>query len=75
MFGLVEQQLGLQQLELEADRPQILAKQEFGVLERELVGGLSVCGIEGTCSAARASTLELRENALGRYWLESCAAA
>ena len=38
MFGLVEQQLGLQQLELEADRPQILAQQELGVLERELVG-------------------------------------
>ena len=33
-----EQQLGLQQLELEADRPQILAQQELAVLERQLVG-------------------------------------
>ena len=35
---LVEQQLGLQQLELEADRPQILAQQEVHVLEGEAIG-------------------------------------
>ena len=37
---LVEQQLGLQQLELEADRPQILAQQEVHVLEGEPIGGM-----------------------------------
>ena len=37
---LVEQQLGLQQFELEADRPQILAQQEIHVLEGEPIGGI-----------------------------------
>ena len=36
--GFVEQQLGFQQLELEPDRPQILAQQELGVLEGEFIG-------------------------------------
>ena len=36
---LLQQQFGLQQLELEAHRAQILAQQEIGVLKGELVGG------------------------------------
>ncbi len=34
----IEQQIGLQQLQLEADRPKVIPKQELTVLERELVG-------------------------------------
>ena len=39
--GFVEQQLRLQQLELEADRAQILAQQEIHVLEGEPIGGVA----------------------------------
>ena len=66
---LVHQQLGLQQLELEADRAQIGPKQEVGVLEGELVGlafglrrGRHMLG--GACVGRG-----FRENALGRFWV------
>ena len=36
--GLVEEQLGLEQLELKADRAKVRAEQEVGVLEGELIG-------------------------------------
>ena len=36
-FRFFEKQFGLQKLELEADRPQILAQQEIAVLEGQLV--------------------------------------
>ena len=35
---LVEQHLGLEQLELEAHRPQLVAQQEIGVAERQAIG-------------------------------------
>ena len=35
--GLVHQQFGLEQFKLEANRAEVLAKQELGVLERELI--------------------------------------
>ena len=64
---LVEQQLGLQQFELEAHRPQVRAKQELGVLEGEPVGGSSVCGLSTTCSASCASTWAGRKTVLGCF--------
>ena len=65
-LGFVEQQFGLQQFELEADRPEILAQQEFRVLERELVG--VALGLRGRRDMARGLGVDLRggENALGR---------
>ena len=42
-FG--QRQLGLEQFELEAHRPQVVAQQEIGVLEREAVG--RVLGLRG----------------------------
>ena len=64
--GFVEQQLGLQQLELEADRPQILAQQELGVLEGELVGG--ALGLRDRRHMLGGAGIDLgrREDALGR---------
>ncbi len=37
-LGLVEEELGLEQFELETDRAQILAQQEVHVLEGEAIG-------------------------------------
>ena len=36
--GLVHEQFGLQQLKLEANRAEVLAQQELGILEGELIG-------------------------------------
>src|SRR6185436_1684680 len=63
---LVEEQLGLQELELEADRPQVLAQQELRVLERELVG--LAFRLRGRRDMAGGVRIDLRgrENALWR---------
>ena len=45
MPGFVEDQFGLEQLELEADRAQILAQQEIHVLKGEAIG--RVFGLRG----------------------------
>ncbi len=70
-IGFVEQQLGLQQLELEANRPQVLAQQELGVLERELVG--RAFGLRDRRHMLGGAGVDLgsRENALGRKGLRS----
>ena len=38
---LVEQHLGLQELELEAHRPELVAEQEIGVAERQAIGRMA----------------------------------
>ena len=64
---LVEQQLGLQQLELEADRPQILAQQEVHVLEGEPIGGVAVCGPSVGWAAVSASSRAGWKTRLGGF--------
>ena len=66
---LVQQQLGLQQLELEADRPQVLAQQEVDVLEGQLVGGALGLRARRHMLGGLRVDLGVRENALGRDWV------
>src|SRR5688572_6722349 len=65
----VHQHFGLQQLELEADRTEILPKEELRVLERKLVG--CALGLRAGRHMASGFRIDLgvRENALGRYWI------
>ncbi len=67
--GFVEEQLGLQQLELEADRAQILAQQELAVLEGELVR--RAFGLRDRRDMLGRPGIDLggREDALGRMRL------
>ena len=65
----VHEQLGLQELKLEADGPQVLTQEELGVLERQLVSG--ALGLRAGRHMASGFRVDLgvRENALGRYWV------
>ncbi len=67
--GLVHQQLRLQQFELEADRPQILAEQELIVLEREFIR--SAFGLRGGGNMLGGGGIDLRvgEDPFGRFWI------
>ena len=64
---LVHQQLGLQQLELEAYRPQILAQKEVGVLERKLVSGALGLWTGRDVTRGFGVDFRSRKNALWRY--------
>ena len=67
--SLVEEQFGLQQFELEAHRAQVLAKQEFVVLEGQLVGRMLGLRAGRNVLGGFGVDLGVGKDALGGYWI------